>query len=125
MSPSSPLPVMARLTVVTLIGLATAWLWIRVGLYGFGLPVGLATLIPLATLGVLYHRTRRIGDLGVLLGVFAAAWMAFEAWTWLNAASDPAVFIPNWTPVPLVIASTLLLIAGAVIVEGSVQREKL
>lgn len=123
MSSSSPLPVIARLTVVLLIGLATAWLWIRLGLYGFGLPVGVAALIPLATLGVLYLRTRRIGDLGVLLGVFAAVWTAFEAWTWLNAAFDPAMFIPGWTPVPLVITSTLLLIAGAVIVANRCIRE--
>lgn len=103
-SSSSHLPVIARLAVVTLIGLATAWLWIRLGLYGFGLPIGLAALMPLAMLGVLYVRTRRIGDLGLLLGVFAAAWTAFEAWRWLNAASDPAVSIPGWTPVPLIIA---------------------
>ena len=112
---------LARVSVVTMIGLATAWLWIRLGLYGFGLPIGLAALIPLATLGVLYVRTSRLGDLGVLLVSFAAAWTAFEAWTWLNAASDPAVVIPGWTPVPLVIASALLVIAGAVAIAGSLQ----
>jgi len=104
-----------RVIVVSLIGVATAWLWIRLGLYGFGLPVGFTTLLPLALLGVLYARTHRLGDLGVLLAAFAAVWTAFETWTWLNAASDPAVSIPGWTPVPLATAVALLVVAGAVV----------
>ena len=104
-----------RVVVVSLIGVATAWLWIRLGLYGFGLPVGFTTLLPLAMLGVLYARTHRFGDLGVLLAACAAVWTAFETWTWLNAASDSAVSIPGWTPVPLAAAVALLVVAGAVV----------
>jgi hypothetical protein len=112
----------ARLAVVTAIGLATAWVWIRFGLYGFGPPVGLAALIPLVTLGVLYARRSRGADLGVLLGAFAAVWTAFEAWRWLNGASDPAVSIPGWTPFPLAAAVALLVIAIAVVIGASLQQ---
>ena len=104
-----------RLAVVTAMGLATAWLWIRLGLYGLGLPVGLAMLIPLVMLGLLYVYRRRTADLGVLVGAFAAAWTAFEAWRWLNAASDPAVSIPGWTPLPLAAGVALLAVAVAVV----------
>lgn len=105
-----------RGVVTALVGAATAWLWIRLGLYGFGLPVGFATLIPLALLGVLHARQRRTVHLGVLLGSFAAVWTAFEGWTWLNGATDPAVSIPDWTPIPLAAAVALLFTAGAVVV---------
>ena len=104
----------ARRAVVILIGAATAWIWIRLGLYGFGLPVGLATLIPLVILTGLYTRTDRPRELGVLLGSFAAPWAAFETWTWLNGGSDPAVSYLGWTPIPLAAAVALLIIAGAV-----------
>jgi hypothetical protein len=107
---------------VTAIGLATAWVWIRLGLYGFGLPAGLPTLIPLALLGLLYVQRRRTADLGVLLGAFAGVWAAFEAWRWLNAASDPAVSIPGWTPLPLAAAVALLLVAGALVIGASLER---
>lgn len=103
-----------RLAVVTALGLATAWAWIRLGLYGFGLPVGLVALSPLAMLGALYARSHRLADVGVLLGTFAVAWTAFEAWRWLDAASDPAVSIPGWTPIPLAAAVALLVVAVAV-----------
>ena len=111
-----------RLAVVTALGLATAWVWLRLGLDGFGLPAGLATLIPLALLGLLYIRRRRTADLGVLLGAFAAAWVAFEAWRWLNAASDPAVSLPGWTPFPLAAAAALLFVAVAVVTGASLRR---
>ena len=106
----------ARRVVIVLIGAATAWIWIRLGLYGFGLPVGLAALFPLVVLGVLYARTRRMGDAGVLLGSFALVWAAFETWTWLNDVLDPAVSIPGWTPVPLATAVASLVIAAAVVI---------
>ena len=111
----------ARRAVIVLVGAATAWIWIRLGLYGFGLPVGLAALVPLLALGVLYARTRRLSALGVLLGSFAVVWAAFETWAWLNAASDPAVSIPGWTPVPLATAIALLVVAGAVVIASSSQ----
>lgn len=105
-----------RIVVIAVIGGLTAWLWIRLGLYGFGLPVGFVTLVPLALLGAVYARGRRILDLGLLLGSFAFVWSAFEAWTWVSAASDPAVAIPDWTPVPLLVAVALLVVAGALVV---------
>lgn len=104
--------------VPALIGAATAGLWIRLGLYGLGLPIGLLTLIPSALLGVRYARERRAVDLGVLLGSLAAIWMAFEAWTWLNAATDPGVVIPDWTPIPLAAAVVLVLVAGGLVAVG-------
>ncbi len=110
-----------RLLVVCAIGIATAWMWIRLGLYGFGLPVGILILAPAVLLGVGYVRTGRLGHLGVLLGAFAAAWAAFEAWTWLNAATDPAVSIPGWTPIPLATAVALLVVASAIVVAGSLE----
>ena len=103
-----------RIAVVILIGLATAWIWIRLGLYGFGWPAAAATLAPLAILTGLYVRTNRLRDLGMLVGSFAAAWTSFEAWAWLNAASDPAVTIPGWTPLPLATAVALFVMATAV-----------
>jgi len=111
-----------RLAVVTAIGLATTWLWIRLGIYGLGLLVGLVVLLPLAMLGLLYAYRRRTADLGVLFGAFAAGWAAFEGWRWLNAASDPAVSIPGWTPFPLAAAVALFLIAVAVVIAASPQR---
>ena len=108
-----------RVIVVSLIGITTAWLWIRLGLYGFGLPAGVAVVAPSLMLGVWYARTGRIGDLGVLLGAFAAAWTAFETWTWLNATTDPAVSIPGWTPIPLATAIALLIVAAAVMTSAS------
>lgn len=114
--------VLVRLAVVTAIGLAAAWLWIRVGLNGLGLPMGLVTLAPLAILGLLYARSRRIVDFGVLLGAFAVVWTAFEAWSWLNAAADPAVSIPGWTPIPLAAALILLVAAGAVAIGAASHR---
>lgn len=107
-----------KLGVIALIGVATAWLWIRLGLYGLGLPIGFAALIPLGVLGAWYTRSRQIVDVGVLVGAFALAWSAFEVWTWLNAAGDPAVSIPDWTPIPLAASVTLLLIGIAVTVAG-------
>ena len=74
----------------------------------------MATLAPLAILGGLYVRTNRLRDLGMLVGSFAAAWTSFEAWAWLNAASDPAVTIPGWTPLPLTTAVALFVMATAV-----------
>jgi hypothetical protein len=111
----------ARLAVVAAIGLAAAWVWIRLGLYGFGLPVGILTLTPLAMLGLLYARSHQLADLGLLLGTFAAAWTAFEAARWLNAASDPAVSIPGWTPIPLAASVALLILAVAVAIGTSSQ----
>ena len=87
-----------------------------------GLPVGLAMLIPLVLLGLLYMYRRRTADLGVLFGAFAAGWAAFEAWRWLNAASDPAVSIPGWTPFPLAAAIALLIVAVAMVIAASPQR---
>jgi hypothetical protein len=104
----------ARIAVVIFIGLATAWIWIRLGLYGFGWPAAAATLAPLAILTGLYLRTNRLRDLGMLVGAFAAAWASFEASAWLNAASDPAVSIPGWTPIPLATAVALFVMAAAV-----------
>jgi hypothetical protein len=110
-----------RVVVVSLIGVATAWLWIRLGLYGFGLPVGLVTVIPSVMLGLIYARTRRIADLGVLLGAFAAVWAAHETWTWVNDLSDPAVSIPGWTPVPLAAAIALLVVAVSIMAAASLE----
>lgn len=114
-----PMRGLGRVIVVSLIGIATAWLWIRLGLYGFGLPAGVAVVAPSLMLGVLYARARRIGDLGMLLGAFAAVWTAFETWTWLNATTDRAVSIPGWTPIPLAAAIALLVVAAVVTVAAS------
>lgn len=105
-----------RLIVVCAIGIATAWMWIRLGLYGFGPAVGVLVLAPAVLLGVGYVRTGRLGHFGGLLGAFAAAWAAFEAWTWLNAVTDPAVSIPGWTPIPLATAVALFVVASALLV---------
>ncbi|HEX7195640.1 MAG TPA: hypothetical protein VF364_02270 [Candidatus Limnocylindria bacterium] len=109
----------STVAVVVAIGAAVAWVWIRLGLYGFGLPVGLVALTPLLALGVVYWRAGRVAHLGVLLIAFAGTWLVFETWTWLNAASDPAVSIPGWTPIPLATSVGLLLIGAAVTVAGS------
>lgn len=111
--------------VPALIGAATAGLWIRLGLYGFGLPIGLLTLIPSALLGVRYARERGVVDLGMLLGSFAAVWTAFEAWTWFNAATDPGVVVPDWTPIPFAAAIVLLLLAGGLAAVGLSTRSRL
>ena len=105
--------------VVAAIGIASAWLWMRIGLYGFGLPAGLAVLLPLAVLAAIYMRWRRIARLGVLLGAFGATWAAFEAGAWLNAATDPAVSIPGWSPVPLGASVAFLVLAIALGVAGT------
>ena len=112
----------ARHAVIALIGAATAWIWIRLGLYGFGLSGGLAALIPLVMLAVLYVRTRRLSDVGVLLASFGAVWTAFETGAWLNATSDPAVTIPHWTPAPLIAAVALLVVGLSVVVAASSER---
>ena len=108
-----------RLAVVAAIGALAALIWIRLGLYGFGLPVGLVVLVPVVLLGWLYMRLRRVVDLGALLGAFGLSWAAFEGWVWLNAESDPAVSIPGWSPIPLATAVALLLIGIAVLVRTS------
>lgn len=108
-----------RLAVVVVLGLISALIWIRVGLYGFGLPVGLVALLPVVLLLALYLRAGRTLDIGIFLGAFAGSWTAFEAWTWLNAARDPAVSIPDWTPFALAAAVVLLLVGVGVALLGS------
>ena len=108
-----------RLAVVVALGLISALIWIRVGLYGFGLPVGLVALVPVGLLIVLYLRMGRTRDVGIFLGAFAGSWTAFETWTWVNAATDPSVSIPGWTPFPLVAAVVLLVVGVGVALLGS------
>lgn len=108
-----------RLAVVAVLGLISALIWIRVGLYGLGLPVGLVALVPVALVIALYLRAGRALDVGIVLGAFAGSWTAFEAWRWLNAALDPAVSIPGWSPVPLVAATVLLVVGIGVALLGS------
>lgn len=107
-----------RLGVVVLIGAASAWIWIRLGIYGFGVAAGLAALVPVGVLGAFYVQAGRIADLGVLLGAFGLAWSAFEVWTWTSTASDAAVTIPGWTPVPLATSVALLIIGVAIAIAG-------
>lgn len=113
----------SRLAVVVALGIISALIWIRLGLYGFGLPVGLLALLPVVLLVAFYLRAGRTVDLGVLLGAFAASWTAFELWTWVNAATDPAVSIPDWTPFALVAAVALLVVGVGVALTSSSQTE--
>lgn len=65
-----------RLSVVVALGFISALMWIRAGLYGFGLPVGLVTLGPAVLLVALYLRAGRTLDVGIFLGAFGASWTA-------------------------------------------------
>ncbi|HSK47584.1 MAG TPA: hypothetical protein VLA05_06220 [Coriobacteriia bacterium] len=107
-----------RWAVILAIGALTAWLWIRLGLYGFGLAVGIVVAAPVVYLAWRYLRSGRRLDAGMVLGSFAAVWASFEAATWLNAASDPAVSIPGWSPVPLAAAVALLVVSVAIAASG-------
>lgn len=103
-----------RWAVILAIGGLAAWLWIRLGLYGFGLAVGIVVALPVLYLAWRYLGSGRRLDAGMVLGSFAGVWASFEAARWLNAASDPAVSIPGWSPVPLA-AAVALLVVGVVI----------
>lgn len=107
-----------KLAVVGAIGVLAALIWLRLGLYGFGLPRGLLALLPVFVAGRFYLRARQIRALGVLLEAFALTWVAFETWVWMNAATDPAVSIPGWSPLPLASAAVLLLV-GVGLVGGA------
>lgn len=100
------------------IGGLAAWLWNRLGLYGFGLAVGIVVALPLLHLVWRYLGSGRRLDAGMVLGSFASVWAIFEAATWLNAASDPAVSIPGWSPVPLSTAVGLLIVSVAIAATG-------
>jgi hypothetical protein len=107
-----------RWAVMVAIGGVAAWLWIRLGLYGFGLAVGIAFALPVVYLAWRYVASGHRLDAGLLLGSFGGVWASFEAATWLNAASDPAVSIPGWSPIPLAIATSLLVLSVAIAATG-------
>lgn len=44
--------------------------------------------------------------------------MAIKSARWVNAASDPAVSIPGWSPVPLAGAVALLVMSVAIAASG-------
>ena len=108
------IPYVVRFVIVAAIGALAGLLWIRIALYGFGLPVMLAWIVGLALLAAYYIRQDRLRDYGLLLAAFAFVWAAFEAWTWANASADPAVVIPGWSPVPFATAIALLIMSTAV-----------
>lgn len=108
-----------RWAVLLAIGSLAAWLWIRLGLYGFGLAVGIVVVLPVLYLAWRYVRSERRLDAGRVLGSFAGVWATFEAARWLNAASDAAVSIPGWSPVPLATAVGLLIVSVAIAASGS------
>ena len=107
-----------RWAVILAIGGLAAWLWIRLGLYGFGLAVGIAVALPVLYLTWRFLGSGRRLEAGMVLGSFAGVWASFEAARWLNAASDPAVFIPGWSPVPLAAAVALLVVSVAIAASG-------
>ena len=107
-----------RSAVILAIGGLAAWLGIRIGLYGFGLAVGIVFAVPVLYLAWRYVASGHRLDAGLVLGSFGAVWASFEAATWLNAASDPAVSIPGWSPLPLAIATSLLVASVAIAARG-------
>lgn len=108
-----------RWAVILGIGGLAAWLWIRLGLYGFGLAVGLVAALPVLYLAWRYLAPGRRLDAGLVLGSFAGVWASFETARWLNAERDPAVIIPGWSPVPLAVAVALLVVSVAIAASGS------
>lgn len=107
-----------RWAIILAIGGLAAWHWIRVGLYGFGLAAGILVVVPVLHLAWRYLGSGRRLDAGMVLGSFAGVWATFELATWLNAASDPAVSIPGWSPVPLATAVGLLIVSVAIAASG-------
>lgn len=107
-----------RWAVILAIGAVAGWLWIRLGLYGFGLVVGIIVALPVLYLAWRYLASGRRLDAGLALGSFAGVWATFEAARWLNAASDPAVSIPGWSAVPLATAVGLLIVSVAIAATG-------
>lgn len=107
-----------RWAVILAIGALGAWLWIRLGLYGFGLPVGIVVALPVMYLAWRYLASGRHIDAGVVLGGFAGVWAIFELATWLNVALDPAVVIPGWSPIPLATAVGLLIVSVTIAAIG-------
>jgi hypothetical protein len=107
-----------RWAVILAIGALEAWLWIRLGLYGFGLAVAAVVALPVLYLAWRYLGSGRRLDAGVVLASFAGVWATFEAARWLNAASDPAVSIPGWSPFPLATALGLLIVSIAIAASG-------
>lgn len=107
-----------RSAVILAIGALAAWLWIRLGLYGFGLTVGVVVALPVGYLAWRYIGLGRRLDAGMVLGSFAGVWASFEVARWVNSASDPAVLIPGWSPVPLAAAVALLVVSVAIAASG-------
>lgn len=104
--------------MILLIGALAASLWVRLGLYGYGLPVGLVTALPVIYLAGRYLIARDLLAVAAVVGSFAVVWAIFEARTWLNAASDPAVEIPGWSPLPLA-ASVALVVMSLALAAGA------
>ena len=102
-----------RWAIVLAIGALAGALWIRLGLYGFGLPIGMVTLLPALFLLWHYLAARQLMSAAALVGSLAGVWATFEAGIWLNAASDRAVEIPGWSPVPLAVAVALVIVSLA------------
>ena len=100
-----------RWAVTLAIGALAAWLWIRLGLYGFGLPMGAVVVLPVVYLAWRHEASGRHLEAGVVLGTFAAVWATFEVASWINAERDPAVVIPGWSPIPLASAAALLILS--------------
>jgi hypothetical protein len=100
-----------RSLIASAIGVLSALVWIRFGLYGFGLPVGALTLLPIAIALALYVRAGRFTYAGSALTGFGVVWLLFELRRGLGAAFDDAVSIPDWSPLPIV-AAVAVAVAG-------------
>lgn len=61
-----------------------------------------------------YLASGRRLDAGLVLGSFVGVWATFEAAGWLNAALDPPISVPGWSPVPFATAVGLLIASVAI-----------
>lgn len=111
-------PILRSTIVVSLIGVLSALAWVRLGLYGYGLPQGLVTLVPLAVALVLYVRTGRLRDTGTVLTGFGIVWLLFELRITLAGAFDPAVTMPAWSPFSLLGAAAATVAGIALLVRS-------
>lgn len=107
-----------RWAVILAIGGLAGWLWIRLGLYGFGPAVGIVVVLPILYLAWRYLGSGRRLEAGMVLGSFAVVWASFEGTRWVIAASDPAVSIPGWSPIPLAAAVASLAVSVAIAASG-------